>query len=50
MAPVTSPPSLVRMIMEQIAEAETRQPPKVDDALVTAYECEVEEDYRTNLY
>ena len=43
-------PSLVRMIMEQIAEAETRQPPKVDDALVTAYECEVEEDYRTNLY
>jgi PPOX class probable FMN-dependent enzyme len=43
-------PSLVRMIMEQIAEAETRQPPKVDDAQVAAYECEVEEDYRTNLY
>ncbi|QEX21285.1 hypothetical protein FRZ61_12090 [Hypericibacter adhaerens] len=44
-------PSLVRMIMEQIAEAENRaQPPQLDDALVTSYECEVEEDYRKNLY
>jgi PPOX class probable FMN-dependent enzyme len=43
-------PSLVRMIMEQIAEAETRQAPHLDEAEVAAYECEVEEDYRTNLY
>jgi uncharacterized protein len=43
-------PSLVRMIMEQIAEAESRQAPKLDEAQVAAYECEVEEDYRTNLY
>ncbi|MGH2551431.1 MAG: pyridoxamine 5'-phosphate oxidase family protein [Thermomicrobiales bacterium] len=43
-------PSLVRMIMEQIAEAETKQKPVLVDAEVTAYECEVEEDYRTNLY
>jgi PPOX class probable FMN-dependent enzyme len=43
-------PSLVRMIMEQIAEAETRQAPQLDEAEVAAYECEVEEDYRTNLY
>jgi hypothetical protein len=43
-------PSLVRMIMEQIAETETREAPRLDEAQVAAYECEVEEDYRSNLY
>jgi len=38
------------MIMEQIAEAETKEKPSRVEAEVAAYEREVEEDYRTNLY